>query len=170
MKNIFLLLVAGLAFASCSEISTDPAPARTTKTQTVSVNYSLTSTSPLSTDTVLVNPKLEVYVVTPTRLSDGSVNYPRTATAPVATVTPTTTTQTVTVPSIEVADGQPAPVVRLVFTSDNRPGRRTGAQRITTALFVNGTSRAPATYGGLDFSRTAVAPFRKQTDLGVAIY
>ncbi len=171
-----------MALASCSEINTDPAPARPTKSQTVTVNYSLAATSPLSTDTVLVNPKLEVYVVTPATQSDGSVLYPYVATGAVATVTPTTTTQTVTVPAIVVADGQPAPVVRLVFSSDNLPGRRAGAQRITTALYVNSTTtvRATTTYSGLDFARpkaatsttpaTPAPPFRKQTDLGVAIY
>lgn len=181
MKKLFLMLLTGMALASCSEISTDPAPTRTTKSQVVTLNYSMNAPA-TATDTALVNPKLEVYIVTPTALGDGSVSYPQTATAPVATVTNfTAATQTITVGTIQVADGQPAPVVRLVFTSTNRPGRKSAAsatpaaQRITTSLLVNGTARATTNYSGLDFSRTAalVAPataFRKQTDLGVAIY
>lgn len=180
MKNI-LLLCTGLALASCSEISTDPAPARPTRTQTVSLTYSLSAPG-LATDTVLVNPKLTVYVIAPTPQSDGSVNYSSTVTTatPVATLTPTLTSQTAVVGSIVVADGQPAPIVRLVFSSDNLPGRRLaasatpGAQRINAALLVNTTTpRTTVTYSGLDFARRTAAPaapFRKQTDLGVAIY
>lgn len=179
MKKIFLMLLTGMALASCSEISTDPAPARTTKTQTVSLNYVLSAApSGTSTDTALVNPRVTVYVVSPVALGDGSVSYPVTTTSTaVQTLTPTTTVQTATLPAVVVADGQPAPVVRLVFSSDNLPGRRSAAQRITTTLFVNNTStvRATTTYTGLDFPRRTatpapVAPFRKQTDLAVAPY
>ena len=167
--------------ASCSEISTDPAPARPTRKQAITLTYSM-NTPALATDTLLEAPKLEVYLVAPTTQSDGSLSYPVTVSNPVATITNfTAAPQTVTVGSVDVTDGQPAPFVRLVFTSTNRPGRRAaaaatpGTQRITTALLVNGTSRVTTNYSGLDFSKTAklVPPataFRKQTDLSVAIY
>jgi len=176
MKNILLMLFAGLTLASCSEISTDPAPARLTRTQNVSVTYSLTAPA-LAADTALVNPKLEVYLLNPATQSDGSVFYPLTSTGPLTTITSfTTAAQTVSVGNVVVSDGQPAPIVRLVFSSDNLPGRRAGAQRITTGLLVNSTTpRVTTTYSGLDFARRTAtpppaAPFRKQTDLSVAIY
>ena len=178
MKNILLMLFAGLTLASCSEISTDPAPTRLTRTNTSSLTYSLAG-SALATDTLLVNPKITVYLLNPDVQSDGSTFYPLTTTAtPVATVTPTRTTQTLALPSVTLTDGQPAPIVRLVFTSDNRPGLKkasstaTVGERITTALYVNNTTtvRATTTYSGLDFNRSSVAPFRKQTDLSIAAY
>lgn len=185
MKNILLLLCTALTLASCSEISTDPAPTRITRTQTVSMTYSLTAPG-MPTDTVLQNPRIAVYLVTPEAQSDGSVFYPLTSTNPLATLTPTLTAQTFAFPStIVVKDGEPAPIVRLVFTSDNLPGRRatfsstgvptTTTQRITTNLLVNSSSRATTTYTGFDFARRTavrppVAPFRKQTDLAIALY
>lgn len=177
MKNILLMLFAGLALASCSEISTDPAPTRLTRTNTASLTYSLAG-SILVTDTLLTNPKIAVYLITPDVQSDGSTFYPLTTTAtPVATVTPTRTAQTLAIPAVMLTDGQPAPIVRLVFTSDNRPGLKksgtaTVGERITTALYVNNTTtvRATTTYSGLDFNRSSVAPFRKQTDLSIAAY
>ena len=111
-------------------------------------------------------------------LADGSTFYPLvTSSTPVATVTPTRTAQTLTLPPTTLSDGQPAPVVRLVFTSDNLPGLKksgtaTVGERITTSLYVNNltTVRATTTYSGLDFNRRSVAPFRKQTDLTIAAY
>ncbi|MBH8557616.1 hypothetical protein [Hymenobacter negativus] len=177
MKNILLMLFAGLTLASCSEISTDPAPTRLTRTNTASLTYSLAG-SALATDTLLVNPKIAVYLLSPDVQSDGSTFYPLTTTAtPLATVTPTRTSQTLTIPPVTLTDGQPAPIVRLVFTSDNLPGLKksgstTVGERITTALYVNNTTtvRATTTYSGLDFTKKSVAPFRKQTDLSIAAY
>ncbi|MBO2009547.1 hypothetical protein [Hymenobacter negativus] len=177
MKNFLLMLFAGLTLASCSEISTDPAPARLTRTNTSSLTYSLAG-SALATDTLLVNPRIAVYLLAPEVQSDGSTFYPlTTAATPLATVTPTRTTQTLTIPAVTLQDGQPAPIVRLVFSSDNRPGLKksgtaTVGERITTSLYVNNTTtvRATTTYSGLDFNRASVAPFRKQTDLSIAAY
>lgn len=177
MKNLLLMLFAGLTLASCSEISTDPAPARATRVQNASVTYSLAG-STLAADTLLVNPRIAIYLLAPDVLADGSTFYPLvTSSTPVATVTPTRTAQTLTLPPTTLSDGQPAPVVRLVFTSDNLPGLKksgtaTVGERITTSLYVNNltTVRATTTYSGLDFNRRSVAPFRKQTDLTIAAY
>jgi len=177
MKNILLVLLAGLTLASCAEISTDPAPTRLTRTNTASLTYSLTG-SVLAADTLLANPSIAVYLLAPEVQSDGSTFYPlTTTTTPLATIIPTRTAQTLTIPAVTLTDGQPAPIVRLVFTSDNRPGlKKSGAttvsERITASLFVNNTTtaRATATYSGLDFTRRSIAPFRKQTDLSIAAY
>lgn len=187
MKKIFLALLAGVTLASCSEISTDPAPARATRSQTVSLTYSL-STPATASDTVLVNPKIEVYLIQPQIQSDGSSFYPLTSGTPLATLTPTTTSQTFAFPNnpIVVSDSQPNPIVRLVFSSDNLPGRKgtlassgvatTTGQRIITGLLVNTTAtRVTTTYSGFDFARRTAtpppaAPFRKTTDLSIAAY
>ncbi len=177
MKNILLMLFAVLTLASCSEISTDPAPARLTRTNNASLTYSLAG-SASATDTLLTNPRIAVYLLSPEVQSDGSTFYPLTTSAtPLATVVPTRTAQTLTIPAVVLTDGQPAPIVRLVFTSDNLPGLKklgnaTVGERITTALYVNNTTtvRATTNYSGLDFNRRSVAPFRKQTDLSIAVY
>ena len=177
MKNILLMLFAGLTLASCAEISTDPAPTRLTRTQTASVTYSLAG-SALAADTLLQNPKIAIYLLSPEVQSDGSTFYPLvTSTTPVATVTPTRTAQTLAIPAVTLVDGQPSPIVRLVFTSDNLPGlKKSGSatigERITSSLFVNNTTtvRATANYSGLDFKRASTVPFRKQTDLSIAAY
>ena len=169
------MLFAGLTLASCAEISTDPAPTRLTRTQIISVSYSLTAAPILPTDTTLVNPKLEVYLINPAVQSDGSVFYPLVATGPIATITNFSSPQPIAVGSVTLNDGQPAPIMRYVFSSDNLPGRKATAQKITASLFVNSVSRNTTSYGGLDFARRTAtpapaAPFRKQTDLSVAIY
>lgn len=186
MKNILLALLAGLTLASCSEISTDPAPARFSRTQAVSLTYSLNAAA-TPTDTLLVNPKIEVYLIQPQLQSDGSSFYPLTSGTPLTTLVPTTTTQTFSFPDpIKVSDTQPNPIVRLIFSSDNLPGRKgsvdrfgvatTTGQRIITGLLVNTTAvRTTTTYSGFDFARRTAptppaAPFRKVTDLSISAF
>lgn len=187
MKKVLLALLAGITLASCSEISTDPAPVRATRSQTVSLTYSL-STPATASDTVLINPKVEVYLIQPQTQSDGSAFYPLTSGTALATLTPTTTAQTFVLPNnpIVVGDSQPNPIVRLVFSSDNLPGRKgtlastgvatTTGQRIITGLLVNtATVRTTTTYSGFDFARRTAtpppaAPFRKVTDLSIAAF
>ncbi|MFD2718402.1 hypothetical protein ACFST9_06730 [Hymenobacter monticola] len=162
MKQLFFAMLAGLTLASCSEISTDPAPTRLTRTaQTVTINFAKTA-STLANDTLLVG-EMNAYVLVPTVNADGTLTYPAitAATTPTFT-TPVTagtaaTAQTYTVATnLVITENTPSNSVRVVLRTTNRPGRRTGSQRLTAALLINGTSRATATHQGTNFSRTAV--------------
>lgn len=179
MKQFFFAMLAGLTLASCSEISTDPAPARTTRTaQTVTINFAKTA-STLASDTLLVG-EMNAYVVVPITNADGTLTYP----AITATTTPTFTTpvtagtaataQTYTVATnLVISENTPSNSVRIVLRTTNRPGRRTGSQRLTASLFINGVSRATATHQGLSFSRTATATggfFTTSLDANLAGY
>ena len=157
MKNLLFLLGAALGLASCSDISTDPAPARATRTaQTVTVTYAQTA-STIANDTTLLNPRLEVYVVTPTRNDDGTFSYPNvTGAAPTFTVTNFANPQPLSIATnLTVTENTPSTGIRLVLSTTNRPGRRTNSQRLTAAVLVNGVSKATLTHTGTNFSRTA---------------
>ncbi|MDO7846717.1 hypothetical protein Q5H92_10145 [Hymenobacter sp. M29] len=178
MKQLFFAILAGLTLASCSEISTDPAPARVTRTaQTVTVTYNLTS-STIASDTLLQGAQIDVYTLKPTTNADGTLTYPAitASTAPVFTTTAiTTTAQTFTVATgLTVAENTPNLGIRVVLRSSNRPGRRTNSQRLTAAVVINGTSRATFNHQGTNFSRTAAVPsvgyFSTTGDANVAGY
>ena len=161
MKNALLLLLTGLALvsASCSEISTDPAPARATRVaQTVTVTYARTA-STIANDTTLQNPRLEVYLLKPVANSDGTFSYPTlTGATPdfVATATDFANPQPITIATnLTVTDNTPSLGVRLVLTTTNRPGRRANSQRLNAAILVNGVSKFTMVHQGLSFSRTA---------------
>ena len=188
MKQLFFALLAGLALTSCSEISTDPAPARTTRTvQTVAVSYALTSSSSaLANDTTLQGAQVLVYTVEPTANADGTFSYPgiTSASVPVFTsTTVTTATQTFTIPlasSLTVAENTPSLGIRIVLRTTNRPGRRTTAtgnpansQRLTASVIINGASKATFTHQGTGFSKTAAPTggfYTTTSDTNVAAY
>lgn len=177
MKNILLMLFAGLTLASCAEISTDPAPDRATRTaQTVTINYTQTASTIIS-DTLLQGARLDVYVLTPTTNTDGTLSYPAITSTTVpsfTTTTFTTTAQSFTVATNQtVAENTPSTGIRLVLRTTNRPGRRTGSQRLTAAVVVNGASKATLTHQGLNFTRTASASggfFTTTLDTNVSAY
>lgn len=176
MKNLFFAILTGLALASCSEISTDPAPTRATRTaQTVTITYAQTASTIVS-DTTLQNPRLDVYVLTPTANADGTFSYP----AITSTTTPAFTTTNFSAPqpftvatNLTVAENTPSTGIRLVLRTSNRPGRRANSQRLTATVSVNGVSKATVTHQGTNFSRTASAVsgfFTTTLDTNVAAY
>ncbi|WP_022824015.1 hypothetical protein [Hymenobacter norwichensis] len=176
MKNLFFALLAGLVLASCSEISTDPAPVRATRTaQTVTITYAQTA-STIANDTTLQNPQLNVYVLTPTTNADGTLSYPpiTTATVPAFTTTNFASPQPFTVATnVTVSENTPSTGIRLVLRTTNRPGRRANSQRLTASVVINGASKATVTHQGTNFSRTASATggfFTTQLDTNVAAY
>ena len=175
MKHIYLSLLAGLALASCSEISTEPAPARVTRTaQTVTVTYARTA-STIVNDTVLVNPRLDVYVLTPTVNSDGTLTYPTlTGTTPVRTITDFSNPQPISIATnLTVAENTPNTGIRFVFSTTNRPGRRSNSQRLTASVVINGASKATFNHQGTNFSRNASATggrYTSSSDTNVAAY
>ena len=184
MKRLFFALIAGLSLASCSEISTDPAPARNTRTaQTVTVTYALTA-STLANDTLLQGARIDVYTLTPTVNTDGTLSYPAitSTTTPDFTSTNVTTTPqsfAISTTNISVADNTPNLGIRIVLRTTNRPGRRTtpaspaNAQRLTASLLINGASKATFIHQGLNFSRTATASggyFTTTSDTNIAAY
>jgi hypothetical protein len=159
MKNILLALV-GLALASCSEISTDPAPARVTRTaQTVTITFAKTA-STIVNDTLLQGEQLNVYVLTPTANADGTLTYPA-----ITAATPTFTTKTFTTApqsysvatNLVVSENTPSTGMRIVLRTTNRPGRRTNSQRLTASVVINGTTKATVLHQGSNFTRTAAA-------------
>ncbi|HEX8429520.1 hypothetical protein [Hymenobacter sp.] len=180
MKHVFFTLLSGLALVSCSEISTDPAPVRVTRTaQTVTINYARTA-STIASDTLLVDPRLDIYVLTPTVNTDGTLSYPTlTGATPVKTIRGTEFTsaaQSYTVATnLTVSENTPSTGIRLVLSSTNRPGRRANSQRLTANLLVNGVSKTPTplTLQGSSFTRTA-APvagrYSVTLDTNVAAY
>jgi len=179
MKQFFFAIIAGLTLASCSEISTDPAPARVTRTaQTVTINYAKTA-STIASDTLLVG-DLNVYVLIPTTNADGTLAYPAitAATAPTLTVPVVAGTaavaQTLTVATnLTVAENTPNTGMRIVLRTTNRPGRRTGSQRLTAALAINGVTKATVTHQGTNFARTALPTggfYTTSLDTNVAAY
>ncbi|UOQ67197.1 hypothetical protein [Hymenobacter volaticus] len=176
MKNIFFAVLAGISLASCSEISTDPAPTRATRTaQTVTVTYARTA-STIAGDTTLQNPRLDVYVLTPTVNTDGTLSYPPIT----ATSTPAFTTTDFSNPqpfsvatNLTVTENTPSTGIRLVLRTSNRPGRRNNSQRLTASIVINGASKATATHQGSNFSRTATATggfFTTTLESNVAAY
>ena len=173
-----------MALASCSEISTDPAPVRVTRTaQTVAISYALTNSS-LPADTVLQGARVDVYTVTPTNNADGTLSYPpiTSASTPVFTTTNvTTSSQTFTLPvsNLTVQDNTPNLGIRVVLRTTNRPGRRVtpanpaNAQRLTASVIINGVSKATVIHQGTNFSRTATPSggfFTTTLDTNVAAY
>jgi len=74
MKQYFLASLAALAlFSSCSEISTLPAPVRATRTaNTVTVTYLRTASLQPGIDTVLANPRLDIFVLSSSPNPDGT--------------------------------------------------------------------------------------------------
>ncbi|SHJ09589.1 hypothetical protein SAMN02745146_2269 [Hymenobacter daecheongensis DSM 21074] len=160
MKHTFLTLLVGLALASCSEINTDPAPVRATRTvQTATLTYSLSAKPTAATDTALVNPKLEIYTYPVTTNEDGSTTTPNVTGTLLRTITDFSSPQPITLITapVTVTDGVASPLgLRMVFSSSNRPGRRSGAlsQRMSASLLVNGTQRATFTFQGTNFART----------------
>ena len=177
MKYLFFAILAGLGLASCSEISTDPAPARVTRTaQTVTIN-SLPTASTIANDTLLQGARLDVYTLTPTTNADGTLSFPAitSATTPAFTTTNfTVAAQTFTVATnLTVAENTPSTGIRLVLRTTNRPGRRTNSQRLTASVVVNGANKATLTHQGTNFSRTASATggfFTTSLDTNVAAY
>ena len=176
MKNLFFAILAGVVLASCSEISTDPAPVRATRTaQTVTVSYAQTA-STIANDTTLQNPRLDVYVLTPTVNADGTLSYP----AITAATTPAFTTTNFSAPqpfsvatNVTVTENTPSTGIRLVLRTTNRPGRRSNSQRLTASIVINGASKATVTHQGTNFSRTASATggfFTTTLDSNVAAY
>ncbi|GAB3869852.1 hypothetical protein GCM10028824_17580 [Hymenobacter segetis] len=187
MKQLIFALLAGLTLASCSEISTDPAPARVTRTaQSVAISYALTAPTALVGDTLLQGARVDVYTLAPTVNADGTITYPAitSASVPVFTTTNVTTTaQTFTIPlasSLTVAENTPNLGIRVVLRTTNRPGRRTTAtgnpfnsQRLTASVIINGASKATFIHQGTNFSKTATASggfFTTTTDTNVAAY
>lgn len=175
MKQLFFALLAGLVFSSCSEISTDPAPVRATRTaQTVTVTYAQTA-STIANDTTLQNPRLDVYVLAPTVNADGTISYPTlTGATPAFTVTNFSNPQPYTVATnVTVTENTPSTGIRLVLTTTNRPGRRTNSQSLTASVVINGTSKQTITHRGLGFSRTAAPTggvFTTALDTNIAAY
>lgn len=187
MKNIFFAVLAGIGLASCSEISTDPAPARATRTaQTVAISYALTPSS-LPNDTLLRGARIDVYTVAPTTNADGTLSYPpitSTSTPDFTTTNVTTTTQSFVLPvsNLTVTENTPSLGIRIVLRTTNRPGRRTtantantaNAQRLTASVVVNGVAKTPAIiHQGTNFTRTATASggfFTTTVDSNVAAY
>ncbi len=155
MKRVLFALFIGCTSAACSEISTDPAPARQTRTaERVEVRYNLTT----GVDTLLANPKLEVYTYPVTTNSDGSTSTPNSTGNLVATITNFTSPQPIVLSStpIVVTENAPGPLgIRLVLSSTNRPGRRSVTQRLNASIVVNGVSRSTTTLQGTNFTRTA---------------
>ena len=177
MKNIFLLC-AGVVLASCSEISTDPAPVRATRTaQTVTISYAQTA-STIASDTLLQSARLDVYVLTPTANADGTLSYPAITSITVPTFTTTNFTsiaQSFAVASdVTVAENTPSTGIRLVFRTANRPGRRANSQRLTASVVINGLTKTPAfNHQGTNFSRTAApvnGSYTTTADTNVAAY
>lgn len=158
MKHVFSTLLAGLTLVSCAEINSDPAPTRFTRTvQTATVTYNLTNPGS-ATDTVLLNPKLEVFTYPVTNNADGSTTTPNASGTLLTTVTSFSPAQPIVLTDvpITVTDGVASTLgVRLVLTSANRPGRRTSAQRLSASVVVNGASRVTSTLQGTSFSRNA---------------
>lgn len=177
MKHLFLsFLTASTLLVSCSTVSTDPAPTRATRTATtVTVTYARTA-STIASDTTLVGPQLDVYLLPATTNADGTLSYPTTSgLKPFATITDFANPHPLSLTSvpITVQDGVPSLGVRLMLSTVNRPGRRTNAQRLTASLLINGTSRATLTESGTSFSRTAMATngrFSTVLDTNVAGY
>ncbi|WP_310391124.1 hypothetical protein [Hymenobacter sp.] len=161
MKHVFFTLFAGFALVSCSEINTDPAPARLTRTvQTATLTYSL-SRSTLAGDTVLVNPRLQVFTYPVTLDADGKATTPNATGTLLTTITDFSAPQPIVLSPmpVTITDGVTGPLgVRFVLTSANRPGRRTAAQRLNASFLVDGAPRATATLQGTSFSRTAPVP------------
>ncbi len=169
MKQYFLASLAALAlFSSCSEISTLPAPARTKRTaSTVTVTYLRTAAQQPGIDTVLVNPRLEIFTLSPTTNPDGTQTYGNAGSLqPVAIITDFTTPAPVTLTNVPIVvqDGVPSLGIRLVFSTDNYPSRRgaiTGppvvvtSQRLTANLLINGTRAVTFNHTGTNFSKTA---------------
>lgn len=175
MKQLFFAMLTGLALTSCSEISTDPAPARTTRTaQTVTVTYAQTA-STIANDTTLQNPRLDVYVLVPTVNADGTISYATlTGAMPAFTVTNFSNPQPFTVATnVTVSENTPSTGIRLVLTTTNRPGRRANSQNLTASVVINGTSKQTITHRGLGFSRTAIPAagvFTTALDTNIAAY
>ncbi|WP_046246690.1 hypothetical protein [Hymenobacter terrenus] len=177
MKHLFFAILTCLILASCSEISTDPAPARATRTaQTVTITYAKTA-STIANDTLLQGEQLNVYVLTPTANADGTLSYPAitSATAPTFTTSSfTTAAQSYTVATnLTVAENTPSTGMRIVLRTTNRPGRRAGSQRLTAAVLINGESKATINHQGTNFSRTAPASggfFTTTLDTNVSVY
>ena len=179
MKYAFLALFAGLALSSCSEISTDPAPQRATRTaKTVSVTYARTA-STIADDTVLINPRLDVYVLPATVNANGTLSYGSLIGA----------TPTVTITEADFADPKPISIatdvvvtentpstgIRLVLSSSNLPGRRANSQSLTASVVINGVTKTPSlVHRGLGFSKTAKAGangrFNSTLDTNIANY
>jgi len=171
MKQYFLASLAALAlFSSCSEISTLPAPVRATRTaNTVTVTYVRTAAA-LAADTVLANPRLDIFVLSSSLNPDGTQTYGGAGnTRLVASITDFTTPMPVTLTNVPIVvqDGVPSLGVRLVFSTDNYPGRRgaiTGStpvaasQRLTASLVINGRAVTPSfNHTGTNFARNARA-------------
>lgn len=177
MKHLFFAILAGLTLASCSEISTDPAPARVTRTaQTVTITYAKTA-STIANDTLLAGEQLNVYVLVPTANADGTSTYPAitSTTAPTFTTNSfTTAAQSYTVATnLVVAENTPSTGLRIVLRTTNRPGRRTGSQRLTASVLINGVSKATVTHQGTNFTKTASATggfFTTTLDTNVSAY
>jgi len=170
MKQYFLASLAALAlFSSCSEISTLPAPVRATRTaNTVTVTYLRTASLQPGIDTVLANPRLDIFVLSSSPNPDGTQTYGSAGnTRLVASITDFTTPAPVTLTNVPIVvqDGVPSLGIRLVFSTDNYPGRRgaiTGpprvdfSQRLQAFLNINGVTRlATFNHTGTNFSRTA---------------
>ncbi len=171
MKYLVLPLLATLALTACTRDDDTPAPARLVRpAQTLTISYSR-SASTLPGDTVLQSPRLRVFVLPATANPDGTYTYPPTsgvgAVTPLADITDFSAPTVITVPAASVpasiTDGAPTTGLRLVFTTANRPGRRTtpsspaNAQNLVARVLVNGTSRVTLTHNGLAFSKTASA-------------
>lgn len=177
MKNLFFAILAGLTLASCSEISTDPTPARATRTaQTVTISYAKTA-STIASDTLLTGEQLNVYVLVPTANADGTLTFPPIT----STTTPTFTTSNLTAAAqsftvatgLTVAENTPSTGMRIVLRTTNRPGRRSGSQRLTASVVINGVTKATVTHQGTNFSRTATPTggfFTTTLDTNVAAY
>jgi hypothetical protein len=177
MKNLFFAILAGLTLVSCSEISTDPAPTRVTRTaQTVTITYAKTA-STIASDTLLTSEQLNVYVLVPTTNADGTLTYPAITSAITPTFTTssfTTAAQSYTVATnLTVAENTPSTGMRIVLRTTNRPGRRTGSQRLTASVVINGVTKATANHQGTNFSKTASATggfFTTTLDTNVSAY
>lgn len=180
MKNLALTLLTFLVLGGCTRDDDTPTPARVARTaQIFTITYARTA-STIASDTVLLNPQLQVFVLPAQANADGTFTYAATtgmaAVAPTLTITNfTTTAQTITLPTPPqtVADGTPNVGIRLVLTTTNRPGRRASSQRLTAAVLGNGVSRASITHTGTNFSKTATSTagvFTTAVETNVAAY
>lgn len=164
MKHLVLTLGAALALSACTRDDDTPAPARFTRTApTVTITVSR-SASTIANDTVLANPRVQLFVLPATANADGTLAYPATtgtgAVAPLATITDFSAPQTFTIPAppTMLVDGVPALGLRAVATTGNRPGRRNNSQRLTVAYVFNGVARLTSNHTGTNFGRTAPTP------------
>jgi hypothetical protein len=174
MKYLALICLAALGLASCSEDESTPTPERITRTaQTVTLTYARTASSIVG-DTLLQNPRLDVYLLRPTMNENGTMTYPTTTGAtPNFSITDFSNPQPLTLATNLSVGSQPDLGVRVVMTTSNRPGRRANSQRLTASLLINGTSRVSFTHTGLNFSRTATpinGVFTTTGDANVAAY